>query len=163
MKIPALFIIALQLFSVQLTAQEEEPATGNARIWEARLAGGEYMVAVQSIRSLSYHTFYAEGGVKVTEVVIDNGGRSLVRFYTFAAASPTAEGQEVLDGIRDSTAGAANDAGIDMHRVVKNYPTTTHAHTVEYRLPNEPELLRLYEHAKRAWERQRGAVFVQGK
>ena len=41
-------------------------------------------------------------------------------------------------------------------KVVKNYPTTTHAHTVEYRLTSKANLEQIYQSLEQAWETNKG-------
>jgi hypothetical protein len=43
--------------------------------------------------------------------------------------------------------------------VVKNYPDTTHARTIEYRIQSEEELGALYGSLRTAWESGRGRRF----
>lgn len=140
-------------------AQDAEDANASRRFWEATLPGGEYLVEVRAIQSISYHVYYVDSGVKVTEVVVDTGGRSLARFYTFSAPAPTADAQGVANGVRDVVNEAGEVAGVDTNFVVKNYPATTHAHTVEYRLTTEEQLMSLYESVKRSWRQGRGRKF----
>jgi hypothetical protein len=42
--------------------------------------------------------------------------------------------------------------------VTKNYPTTTHAHTVEYRLESKAEISKLFDSADRAFRTGQGAT-----
>ena len=58
--------------------------------------------------------------------------------------------------------------GITIHRagtsaqdmVVKKYPDTTHAKSIEYRVLSEAELTSLYGSARTAWESGRGRQFT---
>jgi hypothetical protein len=50
----------------------------------------------------------------------------------------------------------ADKTGQDVwKRVVKNYPTTTHARTVEYRVENLDQLTKIYDGAEQALRLQR--------
>lgn len=49
--------------------------------WEANLAGGNYMVALGRISSVSRHRYVLDGTVIVDEVTIDTEGQALARFY----------------------------------------------------------------------------------
>jgi len=44
--------------------------------------------------------------------------------------------------------------------VVKKYPLTTHAKTIEYRLLTEAQLNALYQSARTAWVSGKGRVFT---
>ena len=51
---------------------------------------------------------------------------------------------------------AAEKTGQDVwKKVVKNYPTTTHARTVEYRVVKKEDLNKIYESAEEAFRLQR--------
>ena len=50
-----------------------------------------------------------------------------------------------------------NDA--PWQKVIKTYPTTTHAHTVEYRLASKSDLQNLRQSLEQAWTTGRGANF----
>jgi hypothetical protein len=137
------------------------------RFWQATLPGGHYMVALDRISAISRHKYVLDGTVIVDEVTIDALGQALARFYHIqpitsaaggGAAGQTAaklgeRGQEVLDR-------AAAIAGTDLHQmVIKKFPETTHAHTIEYRLMSEEQLAALHQSARTAWETGRGRKF----
>jgi hypothetical protein len=44
-------------------------------------------------------------------------------------------------------------------KVVKSYPTTTHAHTVEYRLVDRESLNKLFDSIEEAWLNGRAGSF----
>lgn len=138
--------------------------TGPRRFWQANLDGGHYMVAIDRISSVSRHSYVLDGAVIVDEVTVDTLGQALARFYFLrpvtgelpgsAAGRLTDRGRELLDQ-------AGRRAGTDVHNMVmKKYPETTHARTVEYRLMSEQELTGLYNSLKSAWESGRGRVFT---
>ena len=58
-----------------------------------------------------------------------------------------------------ATDAAISQAGDEpvWQKVVKNYPTTTHAHTVEYRLSSKANLQQLYSSLEQAWTTGKGA------
>jgi hypothetical protein len=132
----------------------------NRRFWQASLAGGHYMVALDRISSISMHQYLLDGQLIVNEVVIDTNGRSLARFYhvKIAAENSTSgtarrvveKGHELLDR-------AGEKAGTDIHEMVqKNYPTTSHAGMVEFRLQDLRDLDAIYKSVKNAWETGKG-------
>src|SRR5690606_9670201 len=55
--------------------------TGPRRFWQANLAGGHYMVAIDRISSVSRHSYVLDGAVIVDEVTVDTLGQALARFY----------------------------------------------------------------------------------
>ena len=149
-------------------SQKTEDAPQSNRFWQATLPGGHYMVALDRISSVSRHKYVLDGALIVDEVTIDALGQALARFYyispitdaaggtgTGAAASRVAErGAELLDK-------AAHTAGTGIHEmVVKKFPETTHARTIEYRLLSAEELTSLHNSIRTSWESGRGRKFA---
>lgn len=148
--------------------QKSEDSPQSNRFWQATLGGGQYMVALDRISAVSRHKYVLDGAVIVDEVTIDALGQALARFYFItpitdaatgsaagAAASRLADrGGELLDQ-------AASTAGTDIHQmVVKKFPETTHARTIEYRLLSAEELTALHNSIRTAWESGRGRKFT---
>ena len=148
-------------------SQKTEDSPQANRFWQATLPGGHYMVALDRISSVSRHRYVLDGALIVDEVTIDALGQALARFYyispitdaasgsgTGAAAARVAErGAELLDK-------AARTAGTGIHEmVVKKFPETTHARTIEYRLLSAEELTSLHQSIRSAWESGRGRKF----
>lgn len=181
MKVHGLFWFAVAMTAGPLGAQiippvekpqekTEEPqrnrggGTGARGIWQATLPGGEYAVATDRITSVSRHSYLLDGTLIVDEVTIDTTGQALARFYFITpvgangAVGGTADaalerGKGVLDSVGQRT-------GTDLENmVVKKYPVTTHAKTIEYRLSTKEELTQLFESAKQAWESGQGGRF----
>jgi len=150
-------------------ANAQNPANletdGNHRFWVANLPGGQYMVALDHLTAISRHTYAVpEAGIIVDEVTVDTNGQGLARFYYSApitegvnsstAATVTARAKELLDY-------AGQRAGTDLHKmVIKQYPTTTHARSIEYRLLSSDELGALYGSVSSAWTTGRGRIFT---
>lgn len=139
--------------------------TGSVRgIWQATLAGGEYGVSTDKITSVSRHSYLLDGALIVDEVTVDTIGQALARFYfiTPVGAQGTAGGTasaalERGKGMLDSV---GQRAGADLENmVIKKYPVTTHAKTIEYRLTTQQELTNLFESAKQAWQSGQGGTF----
>lgn len=141
-------------------ASNTKETVGPRRFWQASLPGGHYMVALDRISSISKHTYIMEGGLSVTEVVVDTSGNSLCRFYHIAPISDkalsgaakgiTERGKGIVDQITKPT-------GINPgSTVTKHYPTTTHAKTIEFHISSEADLTALYESVKKSWTNNRG-------
>ncbi len=97
-------------------------------------------------------------------MTIDTVGQSLARFYYITPITSGVPGAgvsqaaEAAIGLLDS---AARTAGSDLkNMVVKKYPLTTHAKTIEYRLLSEGQLNVLFQSAKTAWQTGKGRVFT---
>jgi hypothetical protein len=99
---------------------------------------------------------------------IDALGQSLARFYYIAPATDAADGSatgKVVSGIvnraEELVDKAAGTVGTDIHlMVIKKFPETTHARTVEYRLLSAAELGDLHQSIRSAWESGRGRKFA---
>lgn len=176
MKKSLLHIIAMVLAAaLSALAQEasdsrktEDTAEPN-RFWQASLPGGHYMVALDRISSISRHKYVLDGAVIVDEVTVDALGQALARFYYIepitnaaggthtgaTAARLVDRGTELLDKAA-RTAGAADVPNM----VIKKFPETTHARTIEYRLLSAQQLGSLYNSVRTAWENGRGRKFA---
>jgi len=144
--------------------QDETDEEGHPGFWEAKLGGGEFVVALERITSVSRHKYVLDGALIVDEVTVDTTGQGLARFYFItpitSGVSGTAASQvaESVIGLADS---AARTAGSDLQNmVVKKYPLTTHAKSIEYRLLSEGQLNVLFQSVKTAWQSGKGRVFT---
>lgn len=141
--------------------QSDRP--GRNGFWEANLPGGNYTVALNRISSVSRHKYILGGNLVVDEVTIDTVGSSLTRFYFIKPMTDELQGnavtqasertRELLDRGANRVTGGVEDM------VVKTYPDTTHAKTIEYRLLSEEQLAGLYSSAQKAWVEGKGRVF----
>jgi hypothetical protein len=96
----------------------------------------------------------------VTEMVIDTSGRSLARFYyvtSVAESSGSATAARVVGKGRELLDRAGQRAGSNaLDLAQKNYPTTSHAGMVEYRMLDLRDLNALYKSVQNAWETGKG-------
>lgn len=165
-----LLLAGLVAGSVQLSAQED-PAVpdkpgdspGPNRFWQAALSGGHYMVALDRISAVSRHKYLLDGAVIVDEVTVDALGQALARFYFISPVTDAAPGNavgEIAKRGRELVEKAADRVGTDVQNmVIKKYPDTSHARTIEYRVLSEKELTALYSSVRSAWESGRGRQF----
>lgn len=150
-------------------AGERKPgdSAGPHRFWQASVGGGHFMVALNRIVSVSRHQYVLDGTLIVDEVTVDTEGEALTRFYFIspitdalpgnAAAALASRGRELVDK-------AAQRAGTSVQdMVVKKYPDTTHARSIEYRVSSGQELTSLYSSIRSAWESGRGRQFSAAK
>lgn len=137
--------------------------TGNARFWQATLKGGNFMVALDKITSVSRHKYLLDGAVIVDEVTVDTAGQALARFYFMRPVTDAAPGNTV-SGLtnrgRELIDKATERVGADLPMVVKKYPETTHAKSIEYLISSEADLTALYASVKNSWESGRGRQFT---
>ncbi len=137
-----------------------EEAQGPKRFWSASLQGGEYSVALDKISSVSLHEYVLNANLIVTEMVIDTDGRALARFYHVrSVAEDTASGSagRLVDRGKELVDGAGRRAKVDFHNLPqKDYPTTSHAAMIEFRLMRLNDLKALHKSAQGAWESNQG-------
>ena len=159
---------ALQAQETPTAPEKPSDSAGANRFWQATLSGGHYMVALDRISSVSRHKYVLDGTLIVDEVTVDALGQSLARFYFITPISDAVKGNgavgvvsSAVDRGREMIDKAAATAGTAVHEmVVKKFPETTHAHTVEFRLLSEAELTGLYDSVRGAWESGRGRKFA---
>jgi len=150
-----------------LSAQEATPAptpVPKFNTWEATLDGGKYVVNVADISFVSIHEYVVDNSARVSEVNIATSGSALVRFYFIEPNIPQAPsgiGQSTLNFAQEKAQEALDRTKTDdiWKKVVKNYPTSTHAHTVEFRLSSKDSLRKLFDSAEQSWLQQRAGRF----
>ena len=135
-----------------------------SKFWKASLPGGEYMVALSSISSVAKHTYIVDGTARVYEVTVADKSSAIARFYYIEPvtdSSPLNAGQVVLDRLKNTSKEVTErvGAGDVWDQVIKNYPTSTHAKTIEFRLTVKSNIDSAYESVARAWEKGRGENF----
>jgi hypothetical protein len=166
LKVVRLAAIAIGVPLVSVAAQEASPTPDQLRrvIWRAELPGGEYIVRLSAITSVSLHEYVVDGVARATEVNIATFGSELARFYflePYPPKPPVAAAQRALDAIENKAkeATARVEIGDLPAKVVKSYPTTTHAHTVEYRLADRESVNKLFKSIEDAWLNGRAGSF----
>lgn len=134
---------------------------GPRRFWQANVAGGNYMVAIDRISSISKHSYLIDGAAVVHEVTIDTTGQALARFYYIEPPkTASTAANQLIDRSKQLVDEYSKRSGNDVSTmVVKKYPETTHAKSIEYRLLSEAEINALYNSVKDAWETGRGRKF----
>lgn len=129
--------------------------------WEIELNGGRFIAPLNTIASVSQHTYIVDGTARVFEVTVETLGSMVARFYYLEPAtdgSPLSIGKTALDRLKNVAQEATNRTGTNdvWTQVIKNYPATTHAKTAEYRLTNRANLDQIYDHLHRVWAEERG-------
>ncbi len=133
--------------------------------WQASLPGGVYLIALDKITSVSRHKYLLDNTLIVDEVTIDTFGQSLARFYFIKPLSPDVA--VTPDAIIERGSGLLDTAGqtgkVDVQTmVIKKYPETTHARTIEYRLTTEAQLSGLFKSATDCWKSGKNGDFTVG-
>lgn len=135
-------------------------------IFRAKLPGGTYEVALRSMIAVTQHQYIVDGIARVTEVNIDTGGSLLARFYYLEPTAPNTGSGIANAGIEQAQRllkEAAERTGQDVwKKVVKSYPTTTHARTVEYRVESLEQLTQIFDAADTAFRFQKDTRITIG-
>ena len=172
----AVLLAAVGATVAQMRAQSPAPAASPAStgtstsrpdaLWRCELPGGVYLVALRSLASVSSHEYVVDGAARVTEVTVATNSSVEARFYFLEPVGVNASSPLVptaaLDALRQRAQelGASHSPVEDVwQKVVKSYPASTHAHTVEYRLTSKANLLQLYQSLELAWTTGKGANF----
>ncbi len=167
-----LTLAAALLSSLPASAQEagEQPSETDPRVsespdsqrfWECALDGGSFLVPLDHIVSVSQHEYVVDGVARVYEATLSTNSSIVARFYFLEPAggdSTLATGREAINRAQSFLEEASGRAGVDpvWKKVVKNYPTTTHAHTVEYRLQQKTDVARIYSSIRSCLRTGRG-------
>lgn len=128
----------------------------------------EFYGRADSVNSISIQT-YLTASFRVSEVVIDMHGSPIqLRIYHTGALDPREEAERLhsntgVKSVGIPTLGTPSPIkkaleGSDKLTntyVFKEYPVTTHAKTIEYRVSSRDELVKLYSTLRDHWLRQR--------
>jgi hypothetical protein len=142
--------------------QAASPTPSVIPMWICNMPAGAYIVALRSIVSISTQQYLIDGHTQVTELDIDTTGCALARFYYLEPNTPTTA---PLIGSAVGTAQQLLQQGADAtnqdvwQKVVKNYPTTTHAKTIEYRVSDKSTLTAIQTSLQTAWQNNRNTTF----
>ncbi|TAG11259.1 MAG: hypothetical protein EAZ42_00880 [Verrucomicrobia bacterium] len=128
--------------------------------WQVKLPGGSFRVLLSKIVSVSRHKYLLDGMVTVDEVTIDTDGQALARFYHLTPIGEDSSlntAAQLAQRARELAQQATNRADLSKStQVIKKYPETTHAKSIEYMIDSKQELTRIFESVDKAWTEARG-------
>lgn len=136
--------------------------------WTATFGTGQYMVALGHICSVAKQSYILDNNLLIREVTVDTNGSALARFYYIEpvvnganSSGATFVKERAKEVAEDATNRAgSNTGGMNQDTlVIKQYPTTSHAKTIEYRVASAQELDALYGSVIKAWKLGRGRSF----
>ena len=145
--------------------QGDEPTRDG--LWDGRFAGGNYIVRCNSIIALSKHEYISDGVARVVEVNLTLSSSQIVRFYFLEPVKPQTNssianaGTQALErakGLVDQAAGRISPT-LTEPKVFKNYPASTHAHTVEYVIKDEARLNSMFQSLERGFRTGAGRIW----
>lgn len=170
------FLITVLLIALNIPASALDVKRGvirNKAIFGIEMADGvrKFYAKEAAVRSMSTQQ-YISNGFLVLELNIVTDGSGLLRIYhsrplsaeelslamsnaAAAVGAPTAGNSYALPlGVTDIGTQAEDvyDALTD-GTVIKDYPNATHAHTIEYRIRSQQELIELFDELQKHWLR----------
>ncbi len=167
--LPLLLSSALCLFLVPaLPAQTNSPTDSSEKLldfWEFLHPGGTALVSLAEITAIDVHSYLIEGGFRVWELNVCDKSSFALRIYSVEKLEPS----DAVAGIKSATRKAEEAAekiaskitdDEPWKKVVKDYPTTTHAKTVEFRVDKKETVLEIYKHVRQSWVSKRGGRFT---
>lgn len=165
-------VLVLLCAATDLSAQNQAPNTSNEvnsnpRFWQASFVnGGHYLVRLDRISFASKHEYIGNGAARVVEVTIGNDTSVVARFYWLEAVAkdtPIAAGNIIMnraEQLGKEVAGRVSPS-LGKIQVIKDYPNTTHSHTVEYALQTPEALNSLYGSLLSAIDSGRGRTWKE--
>jgi hypothetical protein len=151
----------------QQQGQADEPTRDG--LWDGRFSGGNYIVRCNSIIALSKHEYISDGVARVVEVNLTLNSAQVVRFYFLepykpeTGSSTVGAGTAALErakGMFEQAAGRVSPE-LTTPKVVKNYPASTHSHTVEFVLKEEARLNAMFQSLERGFRTGQGRVWKE--
>lgn len=144
--------------STNSTNNGSNPSTTTPEGWRGFLSithgGSRFVIPYSRIVSVSRAQFVIDGGGKVDEVTVDTTGGVVARFYyleSLTENNPLNAVQIINNRAQKMSELAEKRTGEDARQVVKHYPDTTHAKTVEFNLSQKSQLDTLFNHITRKW------------
>jgi hypothetical protein len=149
------------------TANNSGEDESNPRFWQASFSnGGHYLVRLDRISCASRHEYIGNGAARVIEVTIGTDTSVVARFYYLEPVgkdTPVAAANVALARAEEVARDVAGRVSPSLGKlnVVKDYPNTTHAHTVEYVVQSEATLTSLYSSLMQAINTARGRTWKE--
>lgn len=118
------------------------------------------IVPLAEVEFVAKQNYIVDGNIDVTEVTASMRSKTLLRFYFIKEiegaawqrlASDAARMDDLLSKQLGQVAVTPSMQSPRNSKVVKNYPVTTHAQTVEYRLQKKEEVEELYTSLRNAF------------
>ncbi len=133
----------LQAAETETTSTESTSVSTSDGLWTATVAGnpsGAITVPIRLISSVTIHNYNLNGKIPIAELTIDTLGNNTIRFYCVLASTSDAAD---LMGMARELQGEVNKE-VSMPSVAKQYPDTTHAHSIEYSVSSVKQLKSIY-------------------
>ena len=166
-------LLAFAVAFMPVHAQTTAPTTNNdsadeltrTGLWDGRLKGGNYIVKANAIVALSKHEYVADAVARVVEVNVSLNSSMAVRFYFLEPVKLEGGVAGAASSALDRARAIAEQAAARISptlaepKAVKNYPTSTHAHTIEFLIKDEERLNSLFESLNRSFHTGQGRIW----
>lgn len=162
-----LLTASVSLSLAQTTSPPPQETESNPAFWQATFEnGGHYLVKLNQISSASKHEYIGNGAARVIEITIGCDTAVVARFYFLEPVgkdSPISAASTIINRAEDVAKNAAGRVSPTASRlnVVKDYPNTTHAHTVEYVVQSEAVLNSMFGSLMQAINTGRGRTWKE--
>lgn len=117
-------------------------------IWRATIDEAVIAVPLRSVEYYGVQIYDTDSQTRVRELTICTESQSLIRIYYIEPLGTTSE--RLADKAKRLQQIARSAGKEDWPYPFKQYPTTTHAHMVEYRVAKEETVGQLYDHLEAA-------------
>ncbi len=132
-------------------------------MWDCSLPSGNYLVALDNISSVSMQSYLVKEapGLRVWEVDVAEKGSVVARFYAIEAVqTPGGVGQAALDRSTGSAGAIAEKGGVEkVWQSVTKDSSSTHAHTIDFRIDTVANLDQLHLSARDTWQSGKSGTF----
>lgn len=134
----------------------------NFAYWAASLPGGSYMVRLSAVQSVSMHSYVVDGAAKVYELNLVTSSPVQARFYfvdtAFTPSTMSGVAQTAKNRLKEIATEVSERSGsTGLSTVIKSYPATTHAKTIEYQITSYEKIQQMHSSLRRAWMRNKTA------
>lgn len=117
-------------------------------IWRASIDDATISVPLRSVEYYGVQIYDTDTQTRVHELTICTESQSLVRiYYILPLGSANERAGQKVERLREIAQGASRQ---DWVYPIKQYPTTTHTHMVEYRVPEKENVQSLFENLEAA-------------
>ena len=121
--------------------------------------GGKFVMPYARIVSVARHDYLVDGAGRVHELTVDTNGTVIARYYFLESGlddSPIKAVGIINNRLEKTGKLLEKRTGVDRREVVKHYPDTTHAKTVEFNVSEKEHLDAIYSHITHEWIEEGG-------
>jgi hypothetical protein len=142
-------------------------------LWRCQIEDMACTIQLPDLEFVAIHNYVVDGMVEVTEATAAMKSKAFVRFYF---VEPASQGGMIGDRLKEGAERAADlsDRFIKpaltpsiqntrSDKVLKNYPATTHAQMIEYRVKTKEAVYDIYQSLDRTLLEYRGLPLIESQ